>query len=216
MSRRLAPLLAGLCCAFALATPVAAPAATRLVPQTPTTVAVYATALRKINPEMPDWQSRNLARELLSNAEHWKIDANMLAAIVTVESGWHTTALSYAGAIGLGQLMPGTAATLGINPHDPSQNLKGAAKYLSGLMRTFGANPRRFELVFAAYNAGPKAVIRYGGIPPYGETQHYVVKVLRAWHHLATTVRLPAELGEETVAQQAHGADVDYWVSGSR
>lgn len=194
--------------------PIATPAATTLVPQTPTTVSMYATALRKINPDMPDQQSRNLARELLSNASRWKLDANMLAAIVTVESGWHTSALSYAGAIGLGQLMPGTAATLGINPHDPSQNLQGAAKYLSGLMRTFGANPHRFELVFAAYNAGPKAVIRYGGIPPYGETQHYVVKVLRAWHHLASTVRLPAIAADETVAQ-AHGADVDYWVGGA-
>lgn len=214
MSRRLAILLAGLCCAFVLATPVAAPAATRLVPQTPTTVKAYAAVLQKINPSMPDWQSRSLARDLLANAERWNLDANLLAAIVTVESGWHTQALSYAGAIGLGQLMPGTAATLGINPHDPSQNLQGAAKYLSGLMRTFGANPHRFELVFAAYNAGPKAVIRYGGIPPYGETQHYVVKVLRAWHHLQSTVHLPTELADRTLGQGAHGADVDYWMGG--
>ena len=161
---------------------------------------------------MPDWQSRSLARTLLVNAQRWKLDANMLAAIVTVESGWHTHAVSYAGAIGLGQLMPGTAATLGINPRDPAQNLQGAARYLNGLMQTFG--PRRFELVFAAYNAGPKAVIRYGGIPPFGETQHYVVKVLRAWHHLETTVHLPATIEGATVADAARGADVDYWTSG--
>jgi soluble lytic murein transglycosylase-like protein len=94
----------------------------------------------------------------------------MLVAIVTVESRWHTHALSRAGAIGLGQLMPGTAATLGVNPHNAGQNLSGAARYLSGLMQRFGT--KHYDLVFAAYNAGPKAVVAYGGIPPNGETQN--------------------------------------------
>lgn len=216
MSRRLAPLLAGLCSFFALVTPVASHASTGPVKQTPTTVDAYATVLREINPSLPDWQSRSLARSLLANAQRWNIDTNMLAAIVTVESGWHTHAVSYAGAIGLGQLMPGTAATLGVNPRDPMQNLRGAAHYLSSLVQTFG--PHRFELVFAAYNAGPKAVQRYGGIPPFGETQHYVVKVLRAWHHLRTTIHLPTTIEDATVADAERAVDVDYWTSsgGSR
>ena len=66
--------------------------------------------------------------------------------------------LSRAGAIGLGQLMPGTAALLGVNPHDPAQNLSGAARYLRGLMQRFGS--KHYDLVLAAYNAGPKAVSR--------------------------------------------------------
>ncbi|HTX58615.1 MAG TPA: lytic transglycosylase domain-containing protein [Verrucomicrobiae bacterium] len=179
----------------------------QVLPATPTTIAVYARAIRHVNPQMPDWQSRLLAQRVLANAERWRIDANILVAIVTVESSWHTHAVSSAGAIGLGQLMPGTAAGLGVDPRDPSQNISGAARYLSGLMHKFGSN--NYQLVFAAYNAGPQAVREYGGIPPFDETQRYVVKVLRALSHLRRTVHLPADL-----AISAHGPDVDYWLDG--
>jgi soluble lytic murein transglycosylase-like protein len=185
------------------------------IPPTPQAVSAYASVLRHYNPQMPEWQSKDLAQQLLLTAQRYKIDTNMLAAIVTVESSWHTHALSYAGAIGLGQLMPGTAATLGVNPHDPAQNLQGAAIYLRTLLQKFGNNPHRYELVFAAYNAGPKAVAEYGGIPPYGETQHYVLKVLRAWHQLQAQVRLPAS-ALSAFAAAPHAADVDYWTGGER
>jgi soluble lytic murein transglycosylase-like protein len=185
-----------------------ATAAETNVKATPATVAVYASVLHRINPQLPRWQSRDLARRVLSNAERWRLDANMLVAVVTVESRWHTHAISRAGAIGLGQLMPGTAAVLGVNPSNPAQNLSGAARYLSGLMRRFGRS--HFDLVFAAYNAGPKAVTDYGGIPPFDETQQYVVRVMNAWRELARTVRLP-----QTVAL-ARGPDLDYWLDGSR
>ena len=214
MSRRRAPLIAGLCFALGLL-PIAAPAATTTVPATPSTIAAYASVLHEYNPALPDWQSKDLARHLLMTAQRWHIDTNMLAAIVSVESSWHTHAVSYAGAIGLGQLMPGTAARLGVNPHDPAQNLSGAARYLRGLLERFGANPHRYELTFAAYNAGPQAVEEYGGIPPYGETQHYVLKVLRAWHHVQSSVRIPetalARLESATNAGAMSGPDVDYW-----
>jgi len=177
------------------------------LPATPTTIAVYAQALRSVNPHMPDWQSRLFAKRVLVNAERWHVDPNVLVAIVTVESAWHTTAVSHAGAIGLGQLMPGTAEELGVNPRDPSQNLEGAAEYLGGLQRKFGAN--NYQLVFAAYNAGPEAVASYGGIPPFDETQRYVVKVLRALEHLQRTVHVPADIAAAT---DAHGPDVDYWL----
>jgi len=215
MSRRTAPLLAGLCLSIGLIAPVAAQAAPHVIPETPMTIAVYAGVLHQYNPDLPDWQSKDLARHLLVTARRWKVDPNMLAAIVSVESSWHTHALSYAGAIGLGQLMPGTAATLGVNPRDPHENLEGAAEYLRSLMTTFASNPRRYELVFAAYNAGPRAVIQYGGIPPYGETQHYVLKVLKAWHHLQSSVHIPANA---LLAAQpdARGPDVDYWTGGER
>jgi len=179
------------------------------LPTTPQTIAVYATVLHRINPQMPRWQSRDLARRVLVNAERWRIDANMLVAVVSVESRWHTHAVSRAGAIGLGQLMPGTAAGLGVNPRNPAENLSGAARYLSGLMHRFGAN--HYSLVFAAYNAGPKAVTEYGGIPPFYETEVYVVRVLDAWHHLSKTVRVPPD-----ALAYARSPEVDYWLNATR
>ena len=211
MSRSAASLYAGLCFIFASFAPVQTPAASHAILATPSTIGVYASVLRSYNKSMPDWESRDLAKHLLISAAHWNLDPNVLAAIVTVESSWHTHAISYAGAIGLGQLMPGTAATLGVNPRDPKQNLSGAAQYLSGLMDTFGSNPNRYQLVFAAYNAGPKAVQRFGGVPPYYETQRYVVKVLRTWKHLQKTVRLPADAFDIAT----NGRDVDYWANDS-
>jgi soluble lytic murein transglycosylase-like protein len=200
---------------FAVALPAFAQASARAIPATQETIAIYAGVLRSYNPQLPEWQSKDLARHLLVTANRWRIDPNMLTAIVSVESSWHTHALSYAGAIGLGQLMPGTAAGLGVDPRDPHENLEGAAEYLGDLMKTFASSPHRYEFVFAAYNAGPKAVIRYGGIPPYGETQHYVLKVLRAWRHVQSSVRIPASALLATQSD-ARGADVDYWTNGER
>ena len=179
------------------------------LPITPQTIAAYATVIRHMNPEMPLWQSEDLARRVIVNAGRWRLDANMLVAIVTVESRWHTHALSRSGAIGLGQLMPGTASMLGVNPHNSGENLSGAAEYLHGLMQRFGTN---YDLVFAAYNAGPKAVEEFGGIPPFDETQRYVVKVNSAWQALREMVRLPAYAF--LAAELPHGPDVDYWLDG--
>ncbi len=209
MRKTIASLLAGTAFALISLISTAAPvlAYQRVVPATPAAIAVYSTVLRHINPQMPRWQSQDLARRVLVNAERWRIDANMLVAIVTVESAWHTHAVSSAGAIGLGQLMPGTAALLGVNPRDPKQNLYGAARYLRGLVQRFGS--KHYSLVFAAYNAGPKAVREYGGIPPYDETQTYVVRVLQTWEHLAKSVHVPANA---YAGLPAHGLDVDYWL----
>jgi len=154
-------------------------------------VSLYAHVLRKINPHLQQWQSRDLASHVLANSQRWRIDANLLVALVTVESRWHPTALSYAGAIGLGQLMPGTARRLNVNPRNADQNLSGCARYLSGLIDRYEYKPNRYILAFAAYNAGPKAVAQYHGIPPFSETQRYVVKVMRLWHHFKTIVHLP-------------------------
>jgi murein DD-endopeptidase MepM/ murein hydrolase activator NlpD len=102
------------------------------------------------------------------------VSAPRLAALLQTESGWNPTAVSPAGARGLGQLMPATAARLGVtDPFDPAQSINGAAQYLSEQYATFGD----WDLAAAAYNAGPGAVQRYGGIPPFAETQNYVRKV---------------------------------------
>jgi soluble lytic murein transglycosylase-like protein len=95
-------------------------------------------------------------------------------ANIEVESAYRQDAISTAGAIGLGQLMPATARDLGVDPRDPQQNLDGSARYLAMMLDTFG-DPR---LALAAYNAGPDAVRQYGGIPPYRETQNHVVRVM--------------------------------------
>lgn len=212
MRRTLASLLATAVVLFASLFVTRAPvqAAHGVVPATPAAINVYASLLRHINPQMPSWQSRSLARRVLVNAERWRLDANMLVAIVAVESSWHTHAISPAGAIGLGQLMPHTAALLRVNPRDPAQNLYGAARYLRGLMQRFGS--KHPDLVFAAYNAGPKAVSEYGGIPPYDETLNYVTRVALEWQRLTKSVHLPADA---YAVLPAHGIDIDYWLSGS-
>ena len=95
-------------------------------------------------------------------------------ANIEVESAYNPAARSRVGAIGLGQLMPETAAELGVDPHDVGQNLDGSARYLAMMLAEFG-DPR---LALAAYNAGPDAVREHGGIPPYRETQTHVRRVL--------------------------------------
>jgi cell wall-associated NlpC family hydrolase len=97
----------------------------------------------------------------------------LLAAVAHQESGFNTQARSSSGAVGLMQFMPATAAGLGVNPLDANSSINGAARYLSGLYHEFGS----WSLALAAYNAGPGTVRRYGGIPPYGETQRYVANV---------------------------------------
>jgi len=98
------------------------------------------------------------------------IPEDLFLRLVQQESGWNINAVSHKGAIGLAQLMPDTAAALGVDPNDPEANLDGGARYLRMQFNAFGTWP----LALAAYNAGPGAVQEYGGIPPYAETQGYV------------------------------------------
>ncbi|WIV52167.1 lytic transglycosylase domain-containing protein [Marivivens sp. LCG002] len=107
-------------------------------------------------------------------ARKHNIPEDLFLRLVQQESGWNAGAVSSAGAIGLAQLMPETAALLGVNPTDPAQNLEGGARYLAMQYRTFGS----WRLALAAYNAGPQAVEKHGGIPPYRETQNYVRVIL--------------------------------------
>ena len=104
----------------------------------------------------------------------YHLPAGLLAAVAQVESGGNASAVSPAGALGLMQLMPGTAASLGVNPLNPTQAVDGAARMLSGLLTKYHGST---TLALAAYNAGSGAVDQYGGVPPYTETQNYVVKV---------------------------------------
>jgi soluble lytic murein transglycosylase-like protein len=102
------------------------------------------------------------------------IPEDLFLRLVQQESGWNPGAVSHAGATGLAQLMPGTAAKLGVDANDPHQNLEGGARYLRMMFDRFGS----WRLALAAYNAGPLAVEKHGGIPPYTETKNYVKAIL--------------------------------------
>ncbi len=116
------------------------------------------------------------AAEINAAAAKHGIDPALLAGLVKQESGFNPNARSAAGAGGLTQLMPATAKSLGVTDvTDPAQALDGGAKYLRQMLDKFGGDER---LALAAYNAGPGAVTRFGGIPPYAETKAYVEKVL--------------------------------------
>lgn len=103
-------------------------------------------------------------------ARRHNVPEDLFFRLVQQESGWNPSARSHKGATGLAQLMPGTARLLGVNIHDPRENLEGGARYLRMMYDRFG----NWRLALAAYNAGPEAVQRHGGIPPYRETQNYV------------------------------------------
>ena len=143
-------------------------ASVRLQPATVNTPTKYGSA--------PAWRGKYRGPFLdmaKTAAQRHGVPENLFLRLVQQESGWRATARSHKGAIGLAQLMPGTAAKLGVNPHDPHQNLDGGARYLKMQYRKFGS----WRLALAAYNAGPGAVEKYGGVPPYKETKNYVRKI---------------------------------------
>ncbi len=119
-----------------------------------------------------------LARLDLTPAE-W---AAFFQAMIKVESNYTQGAVSHAGALGLAQLMPGTADYLNVDPADPLENLDGGARYLLEQMAAFGS----LELALAAYNAGPDAVRKYNGVPPYAETKSHIAKVMTVYDRILT------------------------------
>jgi len=143
-----------------------ASAAAAGTPATTTTTATAATGASELPKGTP------YAAEITAAAKANGLDPALLAGLVKQESGFKPDAGSHAGARGLTQLMPATAAGLGVtNVLDPVQNLNGGAKYLKQQLDAFNGDT---ALALAAYNAGPGAVKRFGGIPPYAETQNYV------------------------------------------
>lgn len=118
------------------------------------------------------------------------VDPSLISAVIKNESGFNPSATSPVGAQGLMQLMPGTAAGLGVsNSYDPQQNINGGAKYLRGLLDEFHGS---LPMTIAAYNAGPGAVQKYGGVPPYAETKNYVNNVMASYESYRSQAALAA------------------------
>ncbi len=141
----------------------------RIIPEGGTTVGAMSGTTSAVPPGTP------YAELFQAAAAKYGVDAKLLVAVARQESGFNAKAVSPAGAQGLMQLMPGTAAGLGVkNSFDPAQAIDGATRLLKSLIGEFG----RTDLALAAYNAGPGAVKRYDGIPPYPETQNYVRSIM--------------------------------------
>jgi soluble lytic murein transglycosylase-like protein len=140
----------------------------------------FAVAPTPLAPTGQESQSRGSPayfQEIAEAAARYGVPERLISAVIQAESGFNPRARSQKGAQGLMQLMPETASALGVrNALDPRENIDAGVRHLRGLVERFGNNLR---LAIAAYNAGEKAVVAYGGIPPYPETREYVVRVLR-------------------------------------
>ncbi len=155
-------------------------------------VAAYKKAIKRFNSKLSDSQAETMARSIIGFSLRYKVDARLVCAVILAESNFRIDATSRAGAQGLGQLMPSTAAGLGVdNAYDPVQNIYGSVRYVKGMLDRMSGNKKWNELTWydlslalAAYNAGPGAVKKYGGVPPYRETQNYVRKVTSIYKQL--------------------------------
>jgi soluble lytic murein transglycosylase-like protein len=139
--------------------------------------------LQKTNDTGANQSSVDFNSLIAQAANKYDLSPELLRSVIKTESNFNPSAQSSAGAQGLMQLMPGTAKSLGVdNPFDPAQNIDGGAKYLRQMLDRFDGN---LHIALAAYNAGPGNVQKYGGIPPFKETQNYVNKVMNNIDYLA-------------------------------
>ena len=147
-----------------------------------TNVAPPSSAVRRFKRPIPGKGIERLkaySTKIEAVSRRYRLDPDLLKAVIMAESGCEPYAVSRKGAMGLMQIMPETATELGVhNPFDPHANIEGGAKYLRQLLDRFDGN---LLLALASNNAGPSAVERYGGVPPYGETRRYIRRVLSLW-----------------------------------
>lgn len=165
-----APFAAQLAASMSGLAPAASVASSAASSASPVMLAATPSAVSGSAPATP------YAAEISAAAARNGVDPNLLSGLIRAESNFDPRATSPAGAQGLTQLMPATAASVGVsNPLDPAQSIEGGARYLRAQLDRFGGDPVK---ALAAYNAGPGAVERFGGVPPYAETQGYVRRVL--------------------------------------
>jgi soluble lytic murein transglycosylase-like protein len=207
--RSLGALLALTLC-FAPALPCRAQLEPAIVPAN-----AYASAIRAVNPHLRAGLSRAFADALLANSRRNHVDPRLVMAVVTVESHWNARAVSIHGAEGLGQLKPGTARELGVNPWSARGNLRGITLYLHHLLSLFASSRQAMREAIAGYNAGPYAVTRAGGVPARAETRSYVVKVLAQLHafkaRLSLNPTVDAVATDLAAAQVLQANQTAYW-----
>lgn len=147
----------------------------------------YESAIRYFNPGIGEADARRIVTAVITDAYHEGVDPRLVVAIIATESSFDKTARSSAGAMGLGQLMPETAAGADVSDADDiDQNVRGTVLTLKGNLEHYASlDPQhKFVYAIAAYNAGTGAVDEYHGVPPYDETIRYVWKVVVLWRRL--------------------------------
>ncbi len=158
--------------------------------------APYWNAVRSMNPRLALGDVDKITSSILYFSDRNDVDPRLIMAMIICESGFDLHSTSRTGAAGLGQLMPGTARGLGVtDPYDPVQNIGASVRLLRGHLDTYGGAPAhagiiplsQIALIMAAYNAGPGAVRRYHGVPPYRETRRYVAKVAALYQKMCGT-----------------------------
>ena len=147
----------------------------------------YRRVIRAYNPGIAAGDLESVVCSILFYSDYFRVDPRFVVAVVAQESRFHTNAVSSCGAQGLGQLMPDTAASLGVDPRVPYQNIQGTVRYLKLMLSRFSHLDRKnqMRMALASYNAGYGAVTKYGGIPPYAETQNYVNVIMREFSRLS-------------------------------
>lgn len=152
-------------------------------------VEIYGNAVRYFNRRLAVGDAQKIAAIIINYSRKYGLDARLVMSVIAVESNFNQNAVSPVGAMGLGQLMPGTASDLGVaNAYDAKANLEGSTRLLSSHIRNMTSDGRPTEeaikLALACYNAGAGAVKKYKGIPPYRETQNYVKKITRLYRQM--------------------------------
>lgn len=149
--------------------------------------------IRSYNPALSGSYALTLATAIERSGQAHSVDPFLIAALISKESRFRPQVVSPGGAVGLGQLLPGTARELGVNCYDPEQNIEGCARYLGRQLRTWKQTSDPVALGLASYNAGPGRVHQYGGVPPYSITRDYVRVIKSRYQKLQNRARARAQ-----------------------